>query len=270
MTVSNQLELGLQQPSTQNIKIRADKLHVHPVAQRAIVKTHLDRIIKNLDLDKIGPIHCVRYKINGRTEYWIVDGQHRIAALMAMGLGEWEVDVILHLAVKNDDGACNLFIGLNTKVAINQYALFHNEVVAEHEPALTVSRIYSEFKLVPRCSAGNGNIRCFQACKRIVSKGGEDLLRSTFGIAISAWGRTEGAVDGHIVEGISRFLEAHQDCDLETFRTKLSKYPGGPTALIGNARGIRQIRGVGSLANCLYEALVGVYNTGRRTGKIEL
>ena len=68
-------------PSTKLLKIRADQLQPHPLAQRDTVPSRLKKLVQNLDLDAIGVLHAVEYAINGEKGTWIIDGQRRVGIL---------------------------------------------------------------------------------------------------------------------------------------------------------------------------------------------
>ena len=74
---------------------RVDSLRIHPTAQRAglTAKAKFRKMVENFDLDAIGTLDAVEYEIKGQSALWIVDGWKRHAALMQLGLGEWEVEV---------------------------------------------------------------------------------------------------------------------------------------------------------------------------------
>ena len=50
---------------------------------------------------------------------------------------------------------------------------------------------------------------------------------------------------------------------------KLAKYPGGASALLGDAKGIHERRHI-SVARCVAEQVIETYNSGRRSGKLDL
>ena len=49
---------------------------------------------------------------------------------------------------------------------------------------------------------------------------------------------------------------------------KLAKFAGGPNAIIGRARGLRDLHG-GTVSRNLAEAIVELYNRGRRKSQLE-
>jgi hypothetical protein len=85
----------------------------------------------------------------------------------------------------------------------------------------------------------------------------------------NAWGGIADSMHGAIITGIGRLLIARQKVmDVDDLVHRLAGYPGGPTALIGAARGRRVIDG-GNLGHALALVCLDLYNRGRRAGKIE-
>lgn len=93
------------------VKVR--DLSFHPVAGRRLVPKFLRELKANLNLECIGLIHAVQYEIDGKNAIWVVDGKHRVQALLDKGFGESRVRVQIHLNVTDDVEACRLFLGLN-------------------------------------------------------------------------------------------------------------------------------------------------------------
>lgn len=87
------------------IKMRADKLKIHPVVQRRQVASRIKHIVENCDFDALGIIHLTNYPREGIKELLVIDGQNRIAAIMQLGLGEWEVSCRVHDDITNDADA---------------------------------------------------------------------------------------------------------------------------------------------------------------------
>src|SRR5690606_15270957 len=104
---------------TKLVKVRADTLAVHPYAQRDLVPSKLKKLMTDLDLDAIGVLHAVEYPIRGQAKLWVIDGQHRLHALLEHGFGEWEVEVKIHVDVDNDARASQLFLKLNDRSPVS-------------------------------------------------------------------------------------------------------------------------------------------------------
>jgi hypothetical protein len=252
------------------INVAVSELRIHPVAQRRVVKSHLRRIAATLDLDAIGTIHVVHYAIKGVLAYWVIDGQHRVEALRHHGFGEWKVKAEIHQC-DDDATASALFLKLNRRAAVGAFDLFANEVSSGDEAAVNVVEICAAQGLTVDRQARDGNIACVNALRSLWNIDQGETLGETLRVLVTAAGPKKDAVEGKLVAGLGRFLATFNgEVDREILATKIAKYPGGPAALLGNAKGLQKLRGNQSLASCVTEILVDVYNSGRRSGRIAL
>lgn len=259
-----------KRPRTKLVRVQAGKLRVHPSAQRVLNPTKLGKIIERTNLDAIGVLHAVEYAINRVNATWIVDGQHRWSALMHHGMGEWECEVMVHLDVKDDEAAHQLFLDLNTRAAVGPYDKFMNELGAGHEVAVGVDRIVRRHGFKIDRQASDGHITCVEALKTIYEKDEGRALALTIETAKEAWGRRAGAVEGQVLKGIgSVFATYNGGVDRDALIKKLAKYPGGPSGIVSSARALKSLRSA-SVAKCVEEVVVEAYNKGRRTGLLEV
>ena len=86
---------------------------VHPFAQREIVPLKAEEAGGRARPGCHRRAPRVEYEINGQAATWIIDGQHRWRALMDHGMGEWLVEVKIHLEATDDARASALFLKLN-------------------------------------------------------------------------------------------------------------------------------------------------------------
>lgn len=254
-------------PTSRMQKFRADALKPHPMAQRELVPARLRKLKDNLDLDAIGVLHAVDYKIKGQTGPWIIDGQHRWRALMDHGMGEWEVEVKLHLDVDDDVRASALFIKLNDRSPVRPFDKFKNRLTAKDPDAMAINDIVLRHHMKIAASAGNGHLIGIASLEKTFSLDDGKALDRTLGIVSEAWGLR--SFDAKLIEGIG-LVCARYNGVLETSALvkKLSKYPGSSTGIVGDARGLMEYRKV-SLAKCIAERIIDTYNMGRREGRLE-
>lgn len=255
---------------TKLVKVEARSLRAHPTAQRALLPAKLKQLMANLDLDAIGVLHAVEYEINGEMAIWLIDGQHRWRALMDHGLGEWMVEVKVHVEVKDDARASELFLRLNHRAPVKPYDKFMNARNAGYVDAVGVSRIIQEHGLTINSSGhADRQVRCVGALVSIFNYDGGVTLQATLDTLIAAWGTVEAAMEGKLVEGLALVYKTYNGTvDRPAIVRKLSKYPGGPAGLMGDARGLRQYRHI-TVARCVAERMIDLYNTSRKTGRLD-
>lgn len=191
----------------------------------------------------------------------------------------WDPALLGTVAVRESGGTLNdrvanwLFEGLNEQKAVTFYHKFL-AMLGQHNPdAMAIMAILNKHNLdLERKGSADGAIRSPQTLWRIYGGDKEtkdpETLETTLATIIHAWGARHEALDHLILDGIARVLRRYgDDINKESLATKLAKYPGGPSALIGAGRGLRELIG-GSAANCVAEVIVETYNRGLRTRKL--
>ena len=250
------------------ILVRVKDLRIHPTAQRALSTAHLKKLRSEFDLDAIGTIHVVEYEINGVTAYWVVDGQHRIAILLAEGFGDWEVEVKVHRTIKDDAGASRKFLELNNRLKVDPFSTFTNLRDAGNPNAVGVTRIANAHGLKISMAGNDGNLMCVSTLTRLFARDNGAALTATIETVLAAWGSIASGLEGKLIEGLGLIYATYNGTvDRPTLVKKLAKYPGGPSALLGDAKGLREYRKI-SLARCVAEKIVYVYNAGKRENKL--
>lgn len=251
---------------TEMREIEARYLRPHPTAQRGLPARRLKQIKEELDLDVIGVLHAVEYPIDGVPGLWIVDGQTRLTALMESDLGSWKVEVMVHLDALTDARASQLFLFLNNRTNINPYDRYANELQAGSVPAVHMTQIVQSHGLKVSDAHRDGHIAAPVALRSAYALDRGVSLDDALGMIVAAWGDRNEAMDGKLIEGISHFIHRYgrQRIDIQALTQKLSKYKGGPSGLLGDAKGQRRY-GASTLVAAITNQVVAVYNLGRRT-----
>lgn len=259
----------IKSPKSKLVKVAAQELRIHPIAQRQLIPSHLKKIKQTLDLDMIGVLHAVEYEIDGVKAKWIVDGQHRWQALIDHGFGEWEVEVKLHLDANDHKRASELFLSLNYKKSVSTFEKFKNELTALQPEALGIKKIAEDFTLKFAPSGDDGKICCVSAAKTVYRVDGGVTFRKALRTLVAAYGRTSAAVEGRLIEGMGLVYKTYNgEIDEAAMVKKLAKHPGGASGLIGDGKGVSEFRKT-SVSRCIAEVIVSVYNSGRRSGKLD-
>lgn len=260
----------MKSPKSKTVRIAAQELRVHPLAQRQLVPSKLKQLAANLDLDAIGVLHAVEYEIGGVRAVWIVDGQHRLRSLMENGCGEWLVEVKVHVEATDNARASELFLKLNNRSPVSPFDKFDNEVKAGFASAAGAVELLQNCGLKVARSTGDTSVCCVSTLKTLFAYDDGATLALTLNAVITAWGRTAAALEGKIIEGVGLIFGMYGgSVDQPALVKKLAKYPGGAAGLIGDAKGMRQFRKA-SLARCVAERIIETYNVGRRSGKLDL
>lgn len=258
-------------PKSHRIKrvlLRADSLQIHPSVQRAVQTGWLKVLTNKLDLDAIGTIAAVQYPIAGKTGPWVIDGQHRIKAILANGCGEWEVDVHIYLDVKSDQRAAELFKELNTRRVVAPLDMYRQEVTAGDDTAVGVDDIVRKFGLVVGNQSIDGMLACPVSLKKAYNRDeGKSLVRGLSWLT-GAFGKRAAGLEGKLVEGITLVASRNNgNVDDAAMVKKLAKYDGGASSLIGDAKGRMRIQHI-SLSKAIAAHIIDLYNSGRRAERL--
>jgi hypothetical protein len=257
-----------KEPNTRVIKVKAKDLMVHPIVQRALLPGRVSHLVKKMDIDAIGVMHAVQYPINGVTNIWVIDGQHRLAALMEHDFGDLEIEVKIHLDCHNDARAAELFLLLNDRAKVSPYDAFLNEIKASQADAIIINRIARELGLEIARSKGDHRLACISVLKALYAEDHGRSLKDTINVVIKSWGTEAAALEGKIIEGVGMVVSRYRTAiEYETLIAKLSSYPGRAAAFLGDAKALSGMRRV-PLSKCVAEKVIETYNKQRRQGTL--
>lgn len=137
---------------------------------------------------------------------WIVDGQHRVAALRERGELYVLAQVLEGLSQSEE---ADLFVALQRgRKNLNAWDLFKAETAAGHEDVLNLVRIVNSHGFQIDRTAGHGHIGAVGALRRIYSLGGEPLLSLCLNTVRQVWVGDKKALDGHAIEGLALFMHS--------------------------------------------------------------
>lgn len=250
--------------STTVEKLTASGLKVDPRVQRTLVAAKVQRITKDFYPDALGMLEISR-RADGD---YIIDGQHRVAALIAMDLGEWECDCHVHHGLTLAEEA-GMFRVLNQTTPATAFDNFTKGVIQGNADCVAVNTIVTEAGLRVSSLPSNGCVAAVKKmCDLYAKPNGAQALVATFAVITQAWGTDRNGLDGQIIAGLGTVLLRYGgEVELSVLARKLAKRDGGPLALIGKARGLRNLRG-GTVSSAMAEIIVGEYNSGRRSGRL--
>lgn len=247
------------------IWIRLDTLKPHPTVQRHLSPTKVGKIIRALEDDltaawgAIGPLHIVFLD----DQYWIVDGQHRWAALVRCGFGDQKVNCMVHEEVKDAAGAAKLFLGLNDRLLVGAFDRWKQELGWGDPVAVGARDIAESFGLRVALQTSDGIISCVNTLKKVYVRDDGKTLKDVLNILATAYGLTAASVEGKLIDGLAIVSARFSDqLDRAVLTKKLAKYPGGASSLLGDAKGFMRVRR-GPMSKAVAEVIVDTYNVGR-------
>lgn len=245
------------------IEVEVNRLSLHPRANRETIPARVRKYEKEMDLDKLGRLAAWRDNRN----LYVIDGQHRKLALEALGLGDWKVRVDVYEGLTFED-ACHLFLGLNDSMLVRPFDKFDKAAKAGYEAEIETQRIVRSAGLEISSQAGDGKIAAVTAAVDIWRMDRGESLARCLQWEAEAWGSIAAALEGNTLRGLGLVAARYNgELDDAALVKKLSKFPGGPAALLGRAKAQKDIKG-GTVARNVAGIVVDLYNKGRRSGQL--
>ncbi len=251
--------------------IRVSEILIDPTVQRTLRKSWAQQIAHEFDPDRVRVI-VVSHRADRK--YYVIDGQHRIAALKLMGYGDQLVDCAVfdrtHMAdaeVRREDA--KLFLALNRVLSQKPIESFLRKITAEEPIESAIGRIVTQCGLTIAPGGHAGAIASVAALTKIYTGAGTgrntpEALTRTLETIIKAWGREAINFNGKILSGLGLvFIRYGKQLDHDALVKRLSMVTGGAAGLIGSAGTLYSIRHT-DINKCMASVIVDVYNKGRR------
>lgn len=249
--------------------IRVKDIMVDPDVQRRLRTSWAQEIASQFDPDRMRVV-VVSRRDDG---YFVIDGQHRLAALKLMGYEDQLVDCSVFdrrsrstPEVKRDDA--RLFLDMNHTLAQRPIEAFLKRITAEEPVACAVNRIVIDNELHIG-TFGTATVSCVSALEAVYRGAGTGkntpaALSSTLSTIVKAWGKEYGNFQGKLVLGIGHvFIRYGKEIEADNLIRKLAFTPGGAAGVIGNAGTLKQIRHK-PIDKCVASIVVSLYNKQRR------
>jgi hypothetical protein len=240
-----------------------DKMRVREeISQRKFRPAWANTIYKGFDLEKFGvPV------VNRIGDwYWIIDGQHRIAALK-MWLNDWSGQKIECWVYHNlsEQEEADMFLALNNVRAIKAFDKFRAALTAGHEDPTNIAAIVRKNKLKISEQKNEGCISCVGTLAKVYRRGAHCLDRD-LKIVYESFG--DVGLDADILDGIG-VLVSRYDGQLDDARMiqALSKLRGSVNTIRARAGVLRKETGV-QRAHCIAAAAVECHNRGKGGKKL--
>lgn len=251
------------------LNIPAKQIRVDPEVQRQLIPARVSKLTEAMDLDGLG---IITVSERGKGDLIALDGQHRIAALEQLGMGEWEVTCHVYSGLSKAQEAA-LFRRLNDTRKITPYDDFSKGLVEGDEECLAINEIIESHGLRVAGYGSDGTITCVSKLRQLYeSKNGRAdgaVLADALTDSLAAWGVRYAAVEKNILGGLALVHRTYgSEVDRPALVNKLSKYKGGAAGLLGTARQLKDLRSA-SMERLVAAVIVEVYNRGRRSGQLE-
>jgi hypothetical protein len=252
-------------------EIAPSRLIVDPDVQRGLDRARVDRMAASFDIDGVGVL-VVSDRDDGTLH--VADGQHRRELLISVGLGDEPVACQVYKGLTRAEEAA-LFRVLNNNKQVPPIDKFRIRVVEGEPMAVQINTALHAHGWTVKAYRTDGTFMAVSAIESVYkasNKGSKvpnaGLVETLISVITAAWGHNADGVRAEAISGIGAVLMRHHDAiDLAKLVSVLAGFPGGPLALIGNGRGLRDLRG-GRIADSMAEIIVELYNGRRRLNRL--
>ena len=226
--------------------------------QRKFSKQQAEKYAADFDFQKLGlPI------VNHRDgHFWIVDGQHRIAALRIVGLGNEQLDCEVYTDLTDAEMA-EIFLGRDDRRRIENFTKFMVACTAGRPRETEVRRMVESNGLKVSRSRQEGCVSAVTALLKVYDAAGSNVLGQVLRTIRDAFEADAVAFDAVIIDGMGLFYNRFNGHTPEKELTaRLSNLRQGARGLLQKAVTLQHQSG-NPKVQCLAAVLVDVYNKNR-------
>lgn len=178
--------------------------------QRKLNMSKVKKYAENIDYDVLG-VPLVSYR-NGK--FYVIDGQHRVAALQMLKKPTVMCQVVEGLSYEEE---CEKFVKLNfERAALNYNQKFHARVEAGDAEAVQILNVLNKHNFTySRDNAGKSTnkIGAMNVITKIVHRQGFSGLSRVLSILRGAWYGSGDSLGAAIIQGIATLLEENPTLD---------------------------------------------------------
>jgi hypothetical protein len=162
--------------------VNLDDIKVNDSYQRKLNPKFVSYLSRKFDPTIVGVLHVARNQIGN---YYVWDGQHRLAAMRERGIPKWPCIV----TEKNTREQATAYSEANDgRLKIESYEHYIASLCAKDPVALSISRVIGSLGLKAAKSCYKpGSINCFRLLSYIVSRNGEEHLKSVLSFMDEIW-----------------------------------------------------------------------------------
>jgi hypothetical protein len=234
--------------------VKIVEMRVHETCQRKERPGWVRYLLEKWDFNEFGyPV------VNFRDgNYFIIDGQHRVATLKVAGFGDESVDCVVYENLSDEEMA-EMFLRLNDRKSVATFDKFMVGVEANRPEESAVMRMVLANKLKIGRSATKGTIAAVHSLMK-AHRYGDVVLAQTLRTLRDAYEAAPEGFDGIILEGLAMvFNRFNGRTDEARMVEALGDIKSGPVGLRRRAELIREKLDA-DLRHCIAAATVEAYN----------
>lgn len=237
---------------------------VSPRAQREFSKPHAEEYAADFDLEGLGyPVVSLRGDY-----YWIVDGQHRIAALKMIGWGDQSIECECYEGLTEADEA-ELYLRRNRRRGTRKFDEFQIATVAGRQVQCHIEKLVANEGMKISRGKDDGSVSAVKALESVYATGGSTVLSRTLRLLRDSYSGDPVGLSEQLIKGMGLVCQRYDgELEDETVAHRLGGLVGGPMALIRKANALKLKTGHNK-PDCVAAAIVDTLNAGRGRKKLE-
>lgn len=254
-------------------KLNLNQLEIYPDAQRELSEKWAQDIAAEFNPDAVGVLIVAHFK----DHYYIMDGQTRKRAFELLGKPNATVDCLIHEQPTVEEMAA-LFLLHNHSRRVKAFDKFRVRLTAKDPVALDIVEVCGTVGLKVNAVNKSSNVTSAVGALEKIYTGkilpgkktdGPPLLKKTLDILKAAWDGERDNFHGDLLKGLAAFLARYEsDISTERLIRQMSRYTGGPSGFLRNAKSIQSIRRIQPL-HAFGSLFVDVYNKGLKTNTLD-
>jgi hypothetical protein len=237
------------------------QMRVSPLAQRRLNGQRVDHLAANFDPEQIGTP-----TVNARDGvFYVIDGQHRVAAMKAIGWGDQSVQCWTYDGLSEQEEA-ECFLKINDTLPVSALDKYHRSVLAGRELECDIDRVVRAVGLCVTRDKVEGGIAAVAALTRVYERSDAATLGRALRIIRDAYG--DAGLGGPVIEGLGMLCQRYNgELDEAVVVQRLAAAHGGVGGLMNKAEITR--KGTGRpRAECVASTVVEIVNRGRGGRKL--
>lgn len=208
--VENNLNIRFKKMSRLSSTVKPDDVMVDLSYQRTISDSRVKSIIKNFNKNAIG---VVTLSIRENGDLYVIDGQHRIEALKALGKGSEEINAIVFFDLSIADEA-ELFVIMNEgRTKPKRYDLHKASVSSGDVAANEINNILASYGLQPGDRPGFNIVRAVGTLHKVHAKVGKERLDSVIKVLLDANGSYSTSFQAEYITAVAAIFVQYNNID---------------------------------------------------------
>lgn len=236
-------------------------MKVSPKAQQEFRQSHAEKFAADFNLEALGfPVVSLR-----GGHYFIVDGQHRVAALKLIGYGDQQIQCECYEGMTEESEA-ELFLQRNNRKEPPLYEKFRISITAGRDVECDIDRTVRANNLVISKDKLPGAVSAVGTLRRVYVRSGAEVLGRTLRILRDAYG--DAGMEAALIDGVGMMCQRYNGDlpdEAEVSKT-LGSMNGGKNGLLNLAEEQRRKTGAAKTF-CVAGVAVDVINRSRGRGK---